>query len=241
MKKLLIISNFITATLLLIVLLKACENFPLKEKLTTENTCFPCPKEPQADILLPAGYVKSLLGNYRDNQWKWINPNIATPGSATVDSRSVWFDMEKLKSFIAQAEAYVDGDRECPGNHCDKNLGVRIYFGAYGDGAIPEDAPDYNRLHTLVMIPTFYDNTLQDNKDFDPRYMSVCGDPDYDTAQLKIIALLPSTQINMANHGSLNPPPPPYPSSVPSCTGASLMHLVDKLDGVPQAITGCPF
>jgi hypothetical protein len=244
MKKILLTTNVITGLALVMTLFTACPAKPVSEKIS--NTCTPC-KMSTADAYKPltGQYVIDLISNYRDHQWNYIssNPSFTAAPAVGHDARSVWFSLNRLKDFIATIESYVEKDTTtgCGGHHCERELGIRIYFGAYGPThAVPN--PSYAGKHTLVMIPTYRDfsqlNTPNENVDFDPRYMNACGLPvgNIDTASMT--ALIPTLEIDGMNHGTIVPPPDM------ACTGARFMHWIDSHTGTSASgtfITGCPF
>ncbi len=246
MKKILLTTNVLTAMALIVTLCTACPPKPVPSEIS--NTCKPC-KMSSADSYkrLPAPYIIDLMANYRNQQWNWIssNPSFPTTASSMRDSRSVWFSLDKLKDFIANIESSVESNTTegCVGNHCDRKLGIRIYFGTYGSSHYPPTSMYYGK-HTLVMIPTYQNanqfGTPSENLDFDPKYMDafgILGSP-VDTAS--ITALIPTLDLDGMNHGTIIPPPDM------ACTGARFMHWVDNnipsgVSGTIPFVTGCPF
>jgi hypothetical protein len=118
-------------------------------------------------------------------------------------------------------------------------LGVRIYFGEYptsGPLATGIEA-EYLGLHTLLMVPTYWDG--QYDRDFDPAYINPgCKPAPPDSVWTVLSALTPDPQnptendANMRNHGSLFPPPYPVYSSqnvISNCSGASFLYYVDQV------------
>jgi hypothetical protein len=93
-------------------------------------------------------------------------------------SKSVWFSLERLKSFIWEIESTMC-NANCGGkNGKSDSLGVRIYFGSYP--ANLSSSPDYSVLpsnyakyNSIFMVPTFYDTKNKGNIDFDPRNMGL--------------------------------------------------------------------
>jgi hypothetical protein len=241
MKKILVLSNLVLLSVIGVLSLQGgCRDKTEKSDRPgsdeTTYTCTECPNtNPPASVKM--GYFKELVSNYRNNHWSAINNAFIARGTNQVDSRSVWFDLNTLKSFIATIENKVNN--EC-GNHCEKGLGIRIYFGEYDATNSPKT--DYVNLHTLIMVPTIKDRnkfgTPEENVDFDPDYLSSCKPMlPPDTADLDI--LLPTintTDMTAMNHGEIIPPPPP-PNSM-FCTGAKFMHWVDKMDN--PSLPTCP-
>jgi hypothetical protein len=191
----------------------------------------------QVPPTLTSKMVKSMVGQYTAAQLN--NIQTATTNAVPQDAKSIWFDLETLKKFLYHIEHNT-------GKHYseskDKSMGVRIYYAAY-----PEDVkmkllaaqqtdpnftynPNYEKLHTLVMIPTI-SGANGENYDFNPLDVnSFVGftnmkkdgksyiEDDYPTLTLgtsapnvTISAPTPS-HINAQNHGRLCPP---------SCNGAN--------------------
>lgn len=96
--------------------------------------------------------VQKLISNYRDNQMQAVNKELGI-----TDSHSIWFDLPKLKKFIACIES--EAAKANP-EVSEADLGIRFYYAAYPkaeDWAIMESHPverEYAERHTLVMIPT---------------------------------------------------------------------------------------
>ncbi|MCT2562907.1 hypothetical protein [Chryseobacterium herbae] len=148
--------------------------------------------------------VQKLISNYRDNQMQAVNKELGI-----TDSHAIWFDLPKLKKFIACIEneaAKVNPDVS------ETDLGIRFYYAAYPkaeDWGIMENHPverEYAERHTLVMIPTLKkadENGEMLDYDFCPLNsgrslaMASKGDGDDDTFPPDTIA---------ENHGTLSPP-----------------------------------
>ena len=151
--------------------------------------------------------VEEMVSNYKNNQLDAILTNKAHP--MPFDAQSVWFDLNTLKAFVNAIE-------EEAGNHPKhnlKNFGVRFYYTAYPKKALwdkpgYEDLADmlndpiaknYEKLHTVIAIPTAEINGV--NQDFDPFDENTYGGSKPSSGQgLAIMA---------ENHGSLIPPAPP--------------------------------
>ncbi len=232
MKNVLIITNIATLFILGFTYFSGCKKAEIDPEKAT-NTCIVCPNT-KAYQQVSTDFVKSLLRNYRKNHWTKINASGIIPTS--IDSRSVWFDMDVIKSFIADVEAKTDAI--CEEGHCNKKLGIRIYFGEYGKGAEPLYSA-YDGLHTLVMVPTIQNPELEgtdrEHVDFDPEHMTGCSPLTIDTSWQFITALMP--EITVTNHGTLIPPPDPF---LGPCTGAKFMHFIDLQDLVRPSTSPCP-
>ncbi|MBL7701745.1 MAG: hypothetical protein JNM14_05815 [Ferruginibacter sp.] len=178
MKKILIATNVITASMLLFAFGK-----PDKNKVS-ESTG----QGPVTNISLGVNtnVAKDIVANYKTGIWngRKIDNNYYK------DARSVWFSLAKLKNFIADLESKVKNGpgevRKCDVD--DFELGVRIYFGNYpGTEALWKDArygtyfddhllpKRYMGLHTVMLVPTLYNPVDSFHYDFDPRYISRSG------------------------------------------------------------------
>lgn len=97
-------------------------------------------------------FVKELINNYRNNQLKAINSNLEMS-----DAHSIWFDLPKLKKFIADLE--TEAIKVDP-SATENDLGIRFYYAAYPsieNWTMMENHPvpkEYAQRHTLVMVPT---------------------------------------------------------------------------------------
>ena len=98
------------------------------------------------------GLIQALIDNYRQNHLNAINTNLGID-----DAHSIWFDLPKLKSFIAKIEeeaAKVDPSAS------EEDLGIRFYYATYPkqeNWSIMDSHPvpaEYAGKHTLVLIPT---------------------------------------------------------------------------------------
>lgn len=118
--------------------------------------------------------VKSMVTQYSGAQLNSIQT--APTNAVAVDARSIWFDLETLKEFLYHIEHNVTKNATQARN---KELGVRIYYAAYPKNdkmrnlaATQTDPnfsynPAYEKLHTLVMIPTIAGDHGE-NYDFNP-------------------------------------------------------------------------
>lgn len=134
--------------------------------------------------LIDASLVKMMAESYRDN---YINTYFKKKPSAmdntngkfnNIDSRTIWFSKEKLTEFIA------DMDIEAAKNNSSVS-GIRFYYVKYPDATNwskykyltdPAMMPsNYKERHSLVLVPTYLDNTTQYHMDFDPRKVDNTG------------------------------------------------------------------
>lgn len=101
---------------------------------------------------IDSGLVQKLISNYRNNQMQAVNKELGI-----TDSHAIWFDLPKLKKFIACIE---DEAAKVNPEVSEQDLGIRFYYAAYPkaeDWGIMDNHPverEYAERHTLVMIPT---------------------------------------------------------------------------------------
>lgn len=151
--------------------------------------------------------IKTLIKNYRTNHLSAINDSLGIQ-----DAHSIWFDLPKLKNFIALIEQ--EAAKVNP-KYAQEDLGIRFYYAAYPkieNWAIMKSHPvpqEYSEKHTLVMVPTmkgknaegeFHDfdfNPIQSNKGESVALAARGGSrPSYDDGNLG------------ENSGTLVPPSP---------------------------------
>ena len=171
---------------------------------------------------LDTSFAKTLIKNYGLIHWSAINANCTSitgspnnPG--VVDSRCTAFTLEQLKQFIKEIELICHHNSPA----FDLKLGVRIYFGEYPITAaeMPPDVPtEYMGLHTLLFIPTYFDETTQVYRDFDPSQfqsslMPAPMDPNKTGAMIAM------------NHGTETPPPV---AAQYNAAGADFMVIADN-------------
>ena len=156
------------------------------------------------------GLVKALINNYRENHMNAINETLGIE-----DAHSIWFDLPKLKNFIAMIEEEAGkANPDCS----EEDLGIRFYYAAYPKAQhweIMEDHPvpqEYAEKHTLVMIPTMKkedeDGEIHDY-DFNPLEMKNGGQ---DTMALNArtgkVPMKDDDDTPAENSGILIPPSP---------------------------------
>lgn len=96
--------------------------------------------------------IQALIDNYRQNHLNVINTTLGIE-----DAYSIWFDLPKLKNFIATIEA--EATKVNPATSTE-DLGIRFYYATYPKAenwSIMDSHPvpvAYAEKHTLVMIPT---------------------------------------------------------------------------------------
>ncbi|WP_137905315.1 hypothetical protein [Chryseobacterium sp. 2VB] len=96
--------------------------------------------------------IQALIDNYRQNHLNAINTALGIQ-----DAHSIWFDLPKLKSFIAKIEEEATKVNPAASS---EDLGIRFYYATYPkqeNWSIMDSHPvptEYAGRHTLVMIPT---------------------------------------------------------------------------------------
>ncbi|WP_426477064.1 hypothetical protein ACP3T3_17560 [Chryseobacterium sp. CBSDS_008] len=96
--------------------------------------------------------IQALIDNYRQNHLNAINTALGIQ-----DAHSIWFDLPKLKNFIAKIEE--EAAKVNPAATGD-DLGIRFYYATYPkqeNWSIMDSHPvptEYAGRHTLVMVPT---------------------------------------------------------------------------------------
>lgn len=160
MKKLLVLTNVLWLSVFLFMGFKPLDENKAKPLASTYD-------------LVEASLVDMMAGSFRNN---YINPtrNVGTKKESYAnDSRSVWFSLLKLESFIADMKA-----------KSPLTTGIRFYFIQY-----PNDITQWNKYnylkrhistsyknhHSLMLVPTYYDGTY--DVDFDPRRIDATGKP----------------------------------------------------------------
>ena len=95
---------------------------------------------------LETEFITEVVTNYREQQLSFINENLGIE-----DAHSIQFDLKTLKDFISKIEEQAAN--EDPGIQPEE-LGIRFYYAAYSEDSsfpIPEN---YQKRHTLVLVPT---------------------------------------------------------------------------------------
>ena len=109
-------------------------------------------KNPLQPGTISNSLIQALIDNYRQNHLNAINTALGID-----DAHSIWFDLPKLKSFIANIEA--EAAKANPATSTE-DLGIRFYYATYPkqeNWSIMESHPvpiEYAGRHTLVMVPT---------------------------------------------------------------------------------------
>ncbi len=116
---------------------------------------------------LTNGLVHDMVHLYRNNQLDNIQGVASKP--INQDAYSIWFDLDTIKKFIYHFEHDMKND----GTYSKNKRGLRIYYAAYPDSTSWKKAEyknaladmlkdpmkrNYEKKHTLVMIPTLQTN-----------------------------------------------------------------------------------
>jgi hypothetical protein len=188
------------------------------------SICMNYENEPPAT--LTTKMISSMVGQYSGKQLNSIQSD--SLNQIPKDARAIWFDLETLKQFMYQIEHNAGKNYS---ESKDKTLGVRIYYAAYPENdkmraMTPSQTdpnfsfnPTYEKLHTLVMIPTIAEKNGE-NYDFNPQDVSTYNgytrmpktgkyytDENYTGISLGTSSR-PQTGENVSarNHGMLYPP-----------------------------------
>lgn len=130
----------------------------LFKELSPCNNCYNEVMEAEAiDYLDLESVVVKMITNYQSQQYQLITNPASTVAPIADDARSVYFSLNKLKSFIFEIE------RLCCQRSCNVQLGelgIRFYYGAYNNSLpLPDGVIDqYQGKHTLVLVPTYTKN-----------------------------------------------------------------------------------
>lgn len=127
---------------------------------------------------LSRALIREMAYGYRADQLDTINSALKID-----DAHSIWFDLETIKQFIYHVELNAGKN-----DVSSEKLGLRIYYSRYPEmktwknmytdlrSFIGTDKEKYEKLHTLVMIPTI---NVKDEKtgeehdyDFNPKEIS---------------------------------------------------------------------
>jgi hypothetical protein len=161
MKKILIGSN-----LILLVLFLMAYTGKIKDNL-------PPPQNRDLQLGIDPGLARDMLLKYKNDIWKQRNIN----GGLEKEARSVWFSLAKLKAFIKDIE--TNSGTRCVNDTF--SLGIRIYFANYPDSTTIRSKgynsyfenhklpAEYQNHHTVVLVPTIYNQADSFYYDFDPR------------------------------------------------------------------------
>jgi hypothetical protein len=165
--------------------------------------------------------IQALIDNYRQNHLTAINTALGIQ-----DAHSIWFDLPKLKNFIAKIEE--EAAKVNPDTSAD-DLGIRFYYASYPktenwDMMASHPVPqEYAEKHTLVLIPTMK-KTNESGEAYDSDFNSLQAGGNTSKLALNARNLTPSGNGGDGgpqgddnglgeNSGTLIPPAPPMGTS----------------------------
>ncbi|EJL68022.1 hypothetical protein [Chryseobacterium populi] len=159
--------------------------------------------------MMTTSLIQELVNNYRNNHLMAINSTLEI-----TDAHSIWFDLPKLKKFIADIE--IEAQKVNP-DTTENDLGIRFYYAAYPkleNWDIMESHPvptEYAEKHTLIMIPTLKsENEEGELLDYDFNPLSAVNGQMSAMAFKSSNADDPEEDESLAqNHGQLIPPATP--------------------------------
>ncbi|MDR2237231.1 MAG: hypothetical protein LBE92_14005 [Chryseobacterium sp.] len=169
--------------------------------MKTKTTLGSLAMEANESNTIPSELIQKLVDNYRKNQMTAANKELGI-----TDSHSIWFDLPRLKSFIAAVENEA---RNINPDVTDEDLGIRFYYAAYPktqDWGIMENHPvdkEYAQKHTLVMIPTLK-RADENGEMLDFDFEETSGEADGEASRSQSPTTLKVTFAG--NHGTLAPP-----------------------------------
>ncbi|HEY6505647.1 MAG TPA: hypothetical protein VIZ28_16845 [Chitinophagaceae bacterium] len=251
MKKILIVINIF---LFGIIIFQACNSNDIKSQQADDgSTSDPvtastkAEKTMQAKLILPGVYflkresldsgllddsiAKVMSESYRNDISKSRIGAKSGFFKGSEDTRSIWFSLATLQSFIDNIERATRNDK------CNLGLGIRIYYAKYPSS---EDMAKCQSLmslkkenvanrHTIFMVPTYYDTLKNAMVDFNYNHVDDPSHPTpyyllirekrkitpailaYDKSQYKYNG--PNTNVykvideSIQNHGGMAPPP----------------------------------
>lgn len=154
--------------------------------------------------------AKSMSEAYAmDPGKKFINSGKAI--TAQQDARSIWFDLNKIKKYIAYIENFAC-KQNCPDS---MQFGIRMFYAKYSGNAEVLERMGvplaYANMHTLFMVPTYKNPQTGTNENFDPAgSITNCRPVRIDSIKGRLFggfAGEPTDNPDAENHGGLRPPP----------------------------------
>ncbi|PTT38279.1 hypothetical protein DBR28_08765 [Chryseobacterium sp. HMWF028] len=166
--------------------------------------------------------IQALIDNYRQNHLSAINTALGIQ-----DAHSIWFDLPKLKNFIAKIEE--EATKVNPATS-EEDLGIRFYYASYpktenwnimASHPVPQE---YAEKHTLVLIPTMK-KTNENGETYDSDFNNFQADRNNSNLALNARNFTPSANFDGdggpqgddtglgENSGTLIPPAPPMGTS----------------------------
>ena len=218
MKKLLIITNLFWVSIFIFF---ACTK-PIQVTSIDccKMFCYDGSNQPFAGLSYKA--AEKMANLYKQNHLPKFQADMTAPNN--LDARSVWFSLATIKKFIYEIDRNACQSK-CPEVN-QNTLGIRFYFGEYpqkvaSDPLFSGVPNKYSGLHTLFMVPTYWDAAMGDNMDYDPRWNLQAGGNRCKPTSLsdfkkdaknkeflaKYMMVVAAPEPNgMQNHGNLCPP-----------------------------------
>ncbi|WP_147313911.1 hypothetical protein [Deminuibacter soli] len=162
MKKLLITTNVLS---LLVIAFMAFQKKHNPKADQPYKTCIDCTEDNLAG-LSPNDLLESI-SRYGTTHASVINAQPYPKKHHIKDGRACWFPLDTLKRFICLMEKYSTNL-----NIPVSDLGIRFYYGVYGDSSSKVWNKAYASQHTLFLVPTYNNKSTAFDIDFDPRYCS---------------------------------------------------------------------
>ncbi|KQT21873.1 hypothetical protein ASG31_00575 [Chryseobacterium sp. Leaf404] len=140
---------------------------------------------------LSVDFIKAAVKQYRTSQLQCTADNLGM-----ADAHSIWFDLPKLKKFIADIENLASSSDP---SVREEDLGIRMYYAAYPDHFPGADIKEeYLKKHTLIMVPT------KKQEQSEGRFVHRDYNPLENSSERRLA--LATGNAMAQNHGSLAPP-----------------------------------
>ncbi len=163
---------------------------------------------------------------------------------AFIDSRAITFPIDTIKKYICSIERQIEST---PSLQEYTLSGLRFYYIVYDESSeyvqkeIIPHKPDYENCHSLLIVPTVYDEERATHIDFEPNLFASKRRIDQglleENTPLQFLHLKTDASTRAAlrvqNKGSICPPPKP-------CDGYDLLNLADDLCLSPELSSTCP-
>jgi hypothetical protein len=126
--------------------------------MINESTVKPLP-----DIFCGKDLITNRINNYKNQKHPLLNQQLSTNGVARQDTRSIWYTRQHVETWLDEMN-YYNAD------------GMRVYFGAYGEG---EEGRPPGQLCLLFVLTRATANgghkdiILEQEPDFEMRLQSV--------------------------------------------------------------------
>lgn len=170
--------------------------------------------EPVIDLKankIPVEDIATMVNKYKYERISVIENDTMLQmayGADFKDTESIWFSLEKLKAFIKQIEYGVDqNDLNINFNGLKMQLVVYPPKSANESEYLKSIPEEYRNQLSLIMIPTYFDETTQTNETFDPFDATGVNEGKIIKKSSLVYGQSGSgAVITAANHGGLCPP-----------------------------------